>query len=152
MPPPHPATRHTAHVRYVPEAPPEDPHRHGAPFLFFFFQAEDGIRYLTVTGVQTCALPISLQLGWRCMSTAAAPATCGDAMLVPLQSCADHWFPGSDERMSTPGAVTSGFICSDVGVGPLDENPAIMSAGPESPSVEAATVIAAGAVPGEPTE
>src|SRR5256886_7503276 len=33
------------------------------PFIyevgFFFFQAEDGIRDLTVTGVQTCALPIS---------------------------------------------------------------------------------------------
>src|SRR2546430_10285315 len=28
-------------------------------WLFFFFQAEDGIRDLTVTGVQTCALPIS---------------------------------------------------------------------------------------------
>src|SRR2546430_2912944 len=27
-------------------------------FCFFFFQAEDGIRDLTVTGVQTCALPI----------------------------------------------------------------------------------------------
>src|SRR5256886_8172408 len=27
--------------------------------VFFFFQAEDGIRDLTVTGVQTCALPIS---------------------------------------------------------------------------------------------
>src|SRR2546430_4601724 len=27
--------------------------------LVFFFQAEDGIRYWTVTGVQTCALPIS---------------------------------------------------------------------------------------------
>src|SRR2546430_13620823 len=27
-------------------------------FIFFFFQAEDGIRDLTVTGVQTCALPI----------------------------------------------------------------------------------------------
>src|SRR5688572_32565750 len=26
--------------------------------IFFFFQAEDGIRDLTVTGVQTCALPI----------------------------------------------------------------------------------------------
>src|SRR2546430_9816723 len=26
--------------------------------LFIFFQAEDGIRDLTVTGVQTCALPI----------------------------------------------------------------------------------------------
>src|SRR5690348_17578948 len=29
-------------------------------FLFFFFQAEDGIRDGRVTGVQTCALPICL--------------------------------------------------------------------------------------------
>src|SRR5689334_24054011 len=28
-------------------------------YFFFFFQAEDGIRDGTVTGVQTCALPIS---------------------------------------------------------------------------------------------
>src|SRR5438105_8926166 len=28
-------------------------------FFFFFFQAEDGIRDPLVTGVQTCALPIS---------------------------------------------------------------------------------------------
>src|SRR5258708_21535548 len=28
-------------------------------FFFFFFQAEDGIRDDLVTGVQTCALPIS---------------------------------------------------------------------------------------------
>src|SRR2546430_8740945 len=28
-------------------------------FFFFFFQAEDGIRDLTVTGVQTCALGIA---------------------------------------------------------------------------------------------
>src|SRR5699024_12020654 len=28
--------------------------------LFFFFQAEDGIRDRNVTGVQTCALPISI--------------------------------------------------------------------------------------------
>src|SRR2546429_3591840 len=27
--------------------------------MFFFFQAEDGIRDVAVTGVQTCALPIS---------------------------------------------------------------------------------------------
>src|SRR2546430_6775804 len=33
--------------------------RWGLGFGFFFFQAEDGIRDLTVTGVQTCALPIS---------------------------------------------------------------------------------------------
>src|SRR5437867_7758906 len=31
--------------------------------IFFFFQAEDGIRDRTVTGVQTCALPISWRLG-----------------------------------------------------------------------------------------
>src|SRR3989441_7054007 len=30
-------------------------------FIFFFFQAEDGIRDKLVTGVQTCALPISSQ-------------------------------------------------------------------------------------------
>src|SRR6478609_6497319 len=29
-------------------------------FFFFFFQAEDGIRDKLVTGVQTCALPISM--------------------------------------------------------------------------------------------
>src|SRR2546421_5931037 len=33
--------------------------RVGIVFFFFFFQAEDGIRDLIVTGVQTCALPIS---------------------------------------------------------------------------------------------
>src|SRR2546426_5886672 len=35
-----------------------DPHA-----AVFFFQAEDGIRDYKVTGVQTCALPISRQLG-----------------------------------------------------------------------------------------
>src|SRR2546430_10716045 len=33
--------------------------------FFFFFQAEDGIRDLTVTGVQTCALPISTMEKYR---------------------------------------------------------------------------------------
>src|SRR2546427_8279089 len=40
----------------------------GVPCLvlfFFFFQAEDGIRDLTVTGVQTCALPICQPLRQR---------------------------------------------------------------------------------------
>ena len=30
----------------------------GMVLFFFFFQAEDGIRDIGVTGVQTCALPI----------------------------------------------------------------------------------------------
>src|SRR5438046_3360129 len=34
-------------------------------YVFFFFQAEDGIRDWSVTGVQTCALPIFKMLdGW----------------------------------------------------------------------------------------
>src|SRR5260221_9933486 len=33
-------------------------------FFFFFFQAEDGIRDHCVTGVQTCALPISKADVW----------------------------------------------------------------------------------------
>src|SRR5688572_32484519 len=36
--------------------------------FFFFFQAEDGIRDLTVTGVQTCALPISIRRETVCFS------------------------------------------------------------------------------------
>ena len=32
--------------------------RSGVACVFFFFQAEDGIRDDLVTGVQTCALPI----------------------------------------------------------------------------------------------
>src|SRR2546427_4523424 len=44
-------------------------------FLFvFFFQAEDGIRDLTVTGVQTCALPIS--------GTRASPVASGSFSLT----------------------------------------------------------------------
>src|SRR5689334_12246880 len=38
------------------------PGHYEAEYLFFFFQAEDGIRDGTVTGVQTCALPIYLGL------------------------------------------------------------------------------------------
>src|SRR5438309_6451365 len=34
--------------------------RFESQMYFFFFQAEDGIRDGTVTGVQTCALPISI--------------------------------------------------------------------------------------------
>src|SRR3712207_9147351 len=31
-------------------------------YIFFFFQAEDGIRDIGVTGVQTCAVPIYINL------------------------------------------------------------------------------------------
>src|SRR5437016_6789506 len=42
--------------------------------VFFFFQAEDGIRDWSVTGVQTCALPISLDVGPKALEDAAVPS------------------------------------------------------------------------------
>src|SRR5437870_9193688 len=38
-------------------------------FFFFFFQAEDGIRDGHVTGVQTCALPISNRAAFQFLCT-----------------------------------------------------------------------------------
>src|SRR5688572_33045407 len=45
--------------------------------MFFFFQAEDGIRDLTVTGVQTCALPICRNLA--CVPACVGAETCGES-------------------------------------------------------------------------
>src|SRR5207245_5127610 len=43
-------------------------------FVLFFFQAEDGIRDATVTGVQTCALPIlGAGVKWGAVQAAAGP-------------------------------------------------------------------------------
>src|SRR5256886_4971462 len=42
---------------------------------FFFFQAEDGIRDLTVTGVQTCALPIFMEERYYDLVFIVRPAT-----------------------------------------------------------------------------
>src|SRR3712207_7589419 len=69
-------------------------------YFFFFFQAEDGIRDIGVTGVQTCALPI-----WDCSvprpehggstrtrskprppSNAAASATRTSTIVVPIRA------------------------------------------------------------------
>ena len=40
-------------------------------FFIFFFQAEDGIRDTSVTGVQTCALPIYQPLFQLCVNDSA---------------------------------------------------------------------------------
>src|SRR2546430_11604714 len=55
-------------------------------YRYFFFQAEDGIRDLTVTGVQTCALPI---LGYS------YPTTGGDRSpaLIPENTLREYFLP-----------------------------------------------------------
>src|SRR5690606_40592671 len=70
---------------------------------FFFFQAEDGIRDFHVTGVQTCALPISA--GARRLSAAhrAAPAQKPQANFGPKP----RWSPAAEPaapRAPEPGA------------------------------------------------
>src|SRR3712207_8824486 len=47
--------------------------RRNANALFFFFQAEDGIRDIGVTGVQTCALPIWYEIAGGLGVKMAAP-------------------------------------------------------------------------------
>src|SRR4051794_16434446 len=90
----------------------------------------------------------TVQVGCRCRRRAATPATCGDAMLVPL-SAPNPAF-GREESTSLPGAVTSGFSRSDTGDGPADENQLI--SGRESFTSAAATLIAFDALPGERIE
>src|SRR2546426_8393647 len=54
--------------------------------VFFFFQAEDGIRDYKVTGVQTCALPISCpaEAGWSCRIRQRSPCFCRTRVNEPL--------------------------------------------------------------------
>src|SRR3989449_7109280 len=51
------------------------------PILFFFFQAEDGIRDVAVTGVQTCALPISI-MGMCVAGGAYLPVMCDHILMT----------------------------------------------------------------------
>src|SRR5690606_40524017 len=49
----------------------------------FFFQAEDGIRDFHVTGVQTCALPISARTLWSLVGTSSSIAERVTAAVAP---------------------------------------------------------------------
>src|SRR5205809_8113816 len=60
-------------------------------FFFFFFQAEDGIRDVAVTGVQTCALPISQS---RTSATARGPPEASLRCRSPFRC----WIGRSEER------------------------------------------------------
>src|SRR2546422_4141397 len=60
--------------------------------LFFFFQAEDGIRDVAVTGVQTCALPISSAGSpgcWIAGRTARLPGPVDALPMAPVPPAAE---------------------------------------------------------------
>src|SRR6266478_7963914 len=83
-------------------------------FFFFFFQAEDGIRDLTVTGVQTCALPISRE--WPSLPPIGRPiANTRIYLLDPRgrseerrvgKECRSRWSPYHSKKK------TKGVYCS----------------------------------------
>src|SRR5207247_4690822 len=74
----------------------------------FFFQAEDGIRDPLVTGVQTCALPISAlrrrrRRGGR-LSGPAGGGLCRSSLRHPPPA----WWGGGTSRLGAPARRASG--------------------------------------------
>src|SRR5439155_9130125 len=80
-------------------------------FLFFFFQAEDGIRDGHVTGVQTCALPICpWQLSFQ--PDRGAPPQISLEKLVPWQESTDEgvrYFSGTGTYTKSVQAASDWF-------------------------------------------
>src|SRR3989454_9123210 len=80
-------------------------------FYFFFFQAEDGIRDYKVTGVQTCALPISV------MSLAITDRERAEELLRRSEA--------RFARLSESGII--GIVVADLRGGPFEANDAFRS-------------------------
>src|SRR3989449_4020118 len=85
-------------------------------FFFFFFQAEDGIRDVAVTGVQTCALPIS-------GSVAAAP---GRRFIVHQHAATRLHF---DLRLELDGVLKSWAVPKGPSRDPADKRLAVHEIG-----------------------
>src|SRR5207253_7077792 len=73
--------------------------------LFFFFQAEDGIRDGHVTGVQTCALPIS---SVKFLEEAAPILEEFHARVA--HTGFEQWFPSAADGTSAPPAWKQNMI------------------------------------------
>src|SRR2546429_2114106 len=80
--------------------------------VFFFFQAEDGIRDVAVTGVQTCALPIS-GLKFSCLSR---------ALYASSKRCRTVWLQGTKWKTGRSAALTPGIMFGVYQI-PLEGNP-----------------------------
>src|SRR2546422_1228032 len=75
---------------------------------FFFFQAEDGIRDVAVTGVQTCALPICPRYA-RPPSRRSMPPRGAGARTMETPSIGSDG-PGTRDRKSTRLNSSHGYI------------------------------------------
>src|SRR3712207_8605704 len=79
-------------------------------FFMFFFQAEDGIRDIGVTGVQTCALPISRMIRvWR-WTFKVNTLVIALIVLVAMYLLADMWLPLGPQNGTLLNLLFVGFI------------------------------------------
>src|SRR2546430_9928973 len=83
--------------------------------VHFFFQAEDGIRVLTVTGVQTCALPIYQALR---IAEATEPGAAPLTIELPLASDGSYTVRMHFPEDRTPGGRS--WVCVDQYSGKVD--------------------------------
>src|SRR3712207_7981682 len=74
----------------------------------FFFQAEDGIRDIGVTGVQTCALPILIGVG---VPQATAVADAAAARMRHFLETGDYVNVIADGGMRTGGDLARAIAC-----------------------------------------
>src|SRR2546430_9012229 len=88
--------------------------------FFFFFQAEDGIRDLTVTGVQTCALPISTQTMTKEAVLASQAAICVAQFMKQ---------PNHEKKLKELGDVSSWQRAEVIEKGGWDKMPGQAKAG-----------------------
>src|SRR5260370_41392733 len=87
--------------------------------MFFFFQAEDGIRDSSVTGVQTCALPISSLWSVACIIERVQVACIAEGR--GAQPYADACFVHHMEHAckTPPGLAHQIADCSSIAVRPI---------------------------------
>src|SRR2546429_3740781 len=78
--------------------------------VFFFFQAEDGIRDVAVTGVQTCALPIYLRrprIRRSCTKRSISLSVQADGVLAAISERSQFVFRRLTTRETQAGTLTT---------------------------------------------
>src|SRR5687768_17824712 len=84
---------------------------------FFFFQAEDGIRDVAVTGVQTCALPISAcASGSSCARCVVHTTICERARRPQAATC-ETSLPSAETPATSSSAFCGKRVESKIGRG-----------------------------------
>src|SRR5438132_12220767 len=102
-------------------------------FFFFFFQAEDGIRDHCVTGVQTCALPISCARraastvrpsgSWLCSVAPDAPSSAMSSRSVVSarseerrvgKECRSRWAQYDEKKKERTVRRADDYLCDEI--------------------------------------